>query len=116
MGKAVPKGRASSLRKRGYTLHDEVQELAPGGNMEAHVTLSPYSCALLRNWPLSKHNILFRPQMAWKEFSEDEPGWDLCYCLLWDDRLSTGEGQTTYGIYIIADTGGDKTAVFISTH
>lgn len=38
----------------------------------------------------------------------------MCYCLLWDDQLSTGEGQTTCGIYIIADTGGDKAERFSS--
>lgn len=38
----------------------------------------------------------------------------MCNCLLWDDRLSAGEGQTTCGIYIIADTERNETQWFSS--
>lgn len=37
--------------------------------MEAYLTFSPYFFPLLRNFPLSKHHVLFCPQMTWKGFS-----------------------------------------------
>lgn len=40
--------------------------------METYLTFSPYFFSLLRNFPLSKHSVLFCPQMTWKGFSGDE--------------------------------------------